>query len=145
MPCRQPPLVPAQPASFWARRPRSHTPSECISFRFLRFELCAGPSSATRMTLERGRFGQAWATGVRNSTNAPRCSCTGRKDEARLCHFSGTADDSATLARLFARSPFMAETKPQTLANHTRWDPPFHFFILPIFALGLILRSEEHT
>ena len=33
----------------------------------------------------------------------------------------------------------MAETKPQTLANHTRWDPPFHFFILPIFALGLIL------
>jgi Family of unknown function (DUF6526) len=33
----------------------------------------------------------------------------------------------------------MAETKPQTLANHARWDPPFHFFILPIFALGLIL------
>lgn len=33
----------------------------------------------------------------------------------------------------------MAETKPQTLANHPRWDPPFHFFILPIFALGLIL------
>jgi Family of unknown function (DUF6526) len=33
----------------------------------------------------------------------------------------------------------MAETKPQNLANHTRWDPPFHFFILPIFALGLIL------
>ena len=33
----------------------------------------------------------------------------------------------------------MAETKPQSLANHARWDPPFHFFILPIFALGLIL------
>jgi hypothetical protein len=33
----------------------------------------------------------------------------------------------------------MAETKPQTLANHTRFDPPFHFFVLPIFALGLIL------
>jgi hypothetical protein len=33
----------------------------------------------------------------------------------------------------------MAETKPQTLANHTRWDPPFHFFVLPIFALALIL------
>ena len=32
----------------------------------------------------------------------------------------------------------MAETKPQTLANHTRWDPPFHFFVLPIFVLGLI-------
>jgi hypothetical protein len=33
----------------------------------------------------------------------------------------------------------MAETKPQTAAHHTRWDPPFHFFILPIFLLGLIL------
>ncbi len=32
----------------------------------------------------------------------------------------------------------MAETKPQILANHTRWDPLFHFFLLPIFALGLI-------
>ncbi len=33
----------------------------------------------------------------------------------------------------------MAETKPQNLANHTRWDPPFHFYILPIFILALIL------
>jgi uncharacterized protein DUF6526 len=33
----------------------------------------------------------------------------------------------------------MAETKPQTLANHTRWDPPFHFFALPVLVLGLIL------
>jgi hypothetical protein len=33
----------------------------------------------------------------------------------------------------------MAETKPQTLANHTRWDPLFHFFVLPVFTLGLIL------
>ncbi len=33
----------------------------------------------------------------------------------------------------------MAETKPQNLSNHTRWDPPFHFYILPIFALALIL------
>ena len=33
----------------------------------------------------------------------------------------------------------MAESKPQTLANHTRWDPPFHFFILPVFVLALIL------
>ena len=33
----------------------------------------------------------------------------------------------------------MAETKPQNFANHTRWDPPFHFFVLPVFVLGLIL------
>ena len=33
----------------------------------------------------------------------------------------------------------MAETKPQTLANHTRWDPVFHFFLIPIFVLALIL------
>ena len=32
----------------------------------------------------------------------------------------------------------MAEHKPQTYANHTRFDPPFHFFILPIIALGVI-------
>jgi hypothetical protein len=33
----------------------------------------------------------------------------------------------------------MAENKPQTFANHTRWDPPFHFFLLPVFALAVIL------
>jgi len=32
----------------------------------------------------------------------------------------------------------MAERKPQTLANHTRFDPPFHFFIVPILAVGVI-------
>jgi hypothetical protein len=32
----------------------------------------------------------------------------------------------------------MAE-KPQTYANHSRFDPPFHFFLVPIFGLGLIL------
>jgi prepilin signal peptidase PulO-like enzyme (type II secretory pathway) len=32
----------------------------------------------------------------------------------------------------------MAEKTSQTFANHTRLDPPFHFFILPIFALGVI-------
>src|SRR5713226_2561586 len=29
----------------------------------------------------------------------------------------------------------MAEKKPQTFANHTRWDPLFHFFVLPVFFL----------
>jgi hypothetical protein len=32
----------------------------------------------------------------------------------------------------------MAEKKPQTFANHTRFDPPFHFVVLPIFALTFI-------
>jgi len=33
----------------------------------------------------------------------------------------------------------MAENKPQTFANHTRFDPLFHFFLIPIFALGLVM------
>lgn len=33
----------------------------------------------------------------------------------------------------------MAEKKPQNFANHVRLDPPFHFFLLPVFALGVIL------
>ena len=32
----------------------------------------------------------------------------------------------------------MAEKMPQTYANHTRFDPPFHFFIAPILLLGVI-------
>ena len=31
----------------------------------------------------------------------------------------------------------MAET-PQSYAHHTRWDPPFHFFILPVFVLAVL-------
>ena len=33
----------------------------------------------------------------------------------------------------------MAESKPQSYANHTRFDPVFHFFMGPVFFLGLIL------
>ena len=33
----------------------------------------------------------------------------------------------------------MAEKVPQNFANHARFDPPFHFFILPVFAITLIV------
>jgi uncharacterized protein DUF6526 len=33
----------------------------------------------------------------------------------------------------------MAERSPQTLANHVRFDPPFHFFVLPVFAISWII------
>jgi hypothetical protein len=33
----------------------------------------------------------------------------------------------------------MAEKRPQTFANHTRFDPPFHFFLIPVFGMGLLL------
>ena len=32
----------------------------------------------------------------------------------------------------------MAEKQLQTFANHVRRDPPFHFFVLPVFAVALI-------
>jgi hypothetical protein len=33
----------------------------------------------------------------------------------------------------------MAERVPQSLANHTRFDPFFHFFILPVFGITVII------
>jgi hypothetical protein len=35
--------------------------------------------------------------------------------------------------------PAMAETKLQNFANHTRFDPLFHFFLGPVFILGVVL------
>ncbi len=37
----------------------------------------------------------------------------------------------------------MAEASPQNFASHTRYDPFFHFFILPVFSL-LLLASIIH-
>jgi hypothetical protein len=33
----------------------------------------------------------------------------------------------------------MPDNKPQSFANHTRRDPLFHFFILPVFVFALLL------
>jgi Family of unknown function (DUF6526) len=33
----------------------------------------------------------------------------------------------------------MAEKIPQNFSNHSRLDPPFHFFVLPVFALTVII------
>jgi hypothetical protein len=37
----------------------------------------------------------------------------------------------------------MPEKKPQTFANHTRFDPPFHFFVVPVFLL-LAIAGTVH-
>jgi Family of unknown function (DUF6526) len=35
----------------------------------------------------------------------------------------------------------MAEKKPQTFANHARFDPPYHFFVVPVFGLSAIAAT----
>src|ERR1700687_6256899 len=32
----------------------------------------------------------------------------------------------------------MANMNPQTYANHTRWQPTFHFFVVPVMVINLI-------
>jgi len=32
---------------------------------------------------------------------------------------------------------------PQTFANHTRWHPPFHFFVLPVMLINFIWAIVE--
>jgi len=33
----------------------------------------------------------------------------------------------------------VSPTTPQTFSSHRRFDPLFHFFLLPVFAVGLVL------
>ena len=33
----------------------------------------------------------------------------------------------------------MADDAPQSPESHTRWDPTFHFFLLPVFVSGLLM------
>jgi hypothetical protein len=37
----------------------------------------------------------------------------------------------------------MPEKKPQTFANHGRFDPPYHFFVVPVFLL-LAIAGTVH-
>ena len=37
----------------------------------------------------------------------------------------------------------MAQKTPQNFASHTRWDPLFHFFIIPVF-LATVIWSIAH-
>ena len=37
----------------------------------------------------------------------------------------------------------MSDT-PQSYAHHTRWDPWFHFFIIPVFVLALLTAIVLH-
>jgi hypothetical protein len=45
---------------------------------------------------------------------------------------------SAKLA-LFTQGDFMPEKETQTFSNHARFDPLFHFFLLPVFALAVVM------
>ena len=34
----------------------------------------------------------------------------------------------------------MAENTTQSYTNHTRWDPPFHFFAIPVFMVTVVVN-----
>lgn len=31
------------------------------------------------------------------------------------------------------------DPKPQTFANHTKYDPPFHFFLIPVLVINILV------
>ena len=33
--------------------------------------------------------------------------------------------------------------KPQTLANHAKYDPAFHFFLIPVLAINVIVIAVQ--
>jgi len=33
------------------------------------------------------------------------------------------------------------DNTPQTLANHVKYDPPFHFFLLPVLAINVLIAG----
>ncbi len=37
----------------------------------------------------------------------------------------------------------MVQKVTQDLSNHTRLDPPFHFFVLPVFAISVIIALVQ--
>jgi len=43
------------------------------------------------------------------------------------------------LHRFFGKEALVSVKTAQNYSNHRRFDPPFHFFLLPVFGLGLIL------
>jgi hypothetical protein len=51
---------------------------------------------------------------------------------ALLSYFTGLAPVPQT------RKDKKMATAPQTFANHTRWQPPFHFFVVPVMLINVI-------
>lgn len=35
----------------------------------------------------------------------------------------------------------MSDQSPQSFSHHAKWDPPFHFFIVPVFAVSLLVNT----